>query len=257
MPVLFLGHGSPLMALEDTDNTRLMTQIGKEIIEKYGKPKAILAISAHWYTRGSFVTAQENPEQIYDMYGFPDELYALKYPAKGDPELAAEVEKLTGHKVKAVSDWGIDHGVWSLLVHLFPDADIPVVAMSVDGTICPEEMYELGKEISALRDQGVLIAASGNIVHNLRMLDYSMKGASEQAEQFDTAVLNALATRDDEKIIHYGMLPFAGYAVPTPEHFLPLIYAMGASENEVPKVFNRTGDRGALTMTSLLFGFDE
>lgn len=194
------------------------------------------------------------PEQVYDLYGFPQELYDFQYPAQGLPELADEVEKITGGDVKTTTQWGIDHGVWTVLAHMFPDADIPVVAMSVDGSISTQKMYDIGKALSPLRDQGVLIMASGNIVHNLGRLDWNHPGAAAEAIEFDEAVTRNAMARNDQAILHYQTLPSAAYGASTPDHFLPLIYVLGATQGEKPVIFNRIGQFGAVTLTGYIFG---
>ena len=164
MPVIFSGHGSPMIALEQNDITEGMKKIGKKVISEYGKPKAILAVSAHWYTRGTFTQSTKDPSQIYDMYGFPRELYQVKYPVHGDQALTDRIKGLLGNQVSIDDSWGIDHGTWTVLVHMFPKADIPVVQLSVDGTLTSEECFEIGKKLAPLREEGYLIFGSGNIV---------------------------------------------------------------------------------------------
>lgn len=257
MPVIFAGHGSPMMTLEDTQTTRTLHQIGEQILKDFGKPKAILAISGHWYTRGSWINAATKPEQVYDMYGFPQELYDFQYPAAGDPALAREVRALTHNTVHLTEEWGIDHGVWSILAHMFPHADIPVVEMSVDGTLSTKQMYALGEELSPLREDGVLILASGNIVHNLRFLDWSMNELTPEAEAFNSRTKTHVLNREDEILMKYHALPGADYSVPTPEHFLPLLYALGAAKHQKPVVFNDLANGGSVSMTGFIFGLPE
>ena len=164
MPVLFSGHGSPMLALDNNDVTRGLREVGDTVLREHGKPKAILAISAHWYVKGTYVQQTENPKQVYDMYGFPRELYEFKYPVKGDPALGDRVCELLGDNVAVTNEWGIDHGTWTVLCHVFPNADTPVVQLSVDGRLSEEEIYEIGKTLAPLRDDGYLIFASGNVV---------------------------------------------------------------------------------------------
>jgi 4,5-DOPA dioxygenase extradiol len=254
MPVVFAGHGSPMLALEDTNETRGLRAVGDSLIRKYGKPKAILAVSAHWYTNGTFIQTAESPKQVYDMYGFPDELYAFRYPAKGDPSLGQRVLELLGDKVSVNNDWGIDHGSWTVLCHMFPEADIPVVQLSVNGAGSAEEAYEIGKALKELRREGILILASGNIVHNLRLVDWNNKGGSDECLAFDKTITDAVLKREDASLISYEKLPLSRYAVPTPDHYLPLIYALGASEKEKAVVFNRHAELGAISMTGYVFG---
>ncbi len=253
MPVLFVGHGSPMIALENNDLTNNFKKVGQEIIEKYQKPKGILVISAHWFTPGFFTNDEENPRQIYDMYGFPDELYQVDYKVKGSYELANKLTQLTNNKVVMNNEWGIDHGTWTVLVHMFPDGDIPVVQLSVNYKAEIDEIYELGRELSQLRDQGYLIIGSGNIVHNLGLVEWSNEGGSEISYKFDNNIKEAILRRDDKKVLDYKSIEGASYAVPTLDHFLPLIYILGASD-EVPKVFNNVSTLGSISMTSYAFG---
>lgn len=254
MPVVFSGHGSPMLALEDTEVTRGLREIGDKIIKKFGKPKAILAVSAHWYTRGTFIQRTEQPQQVYDMYGFPKELYDFQYPVKGDVALADKVTALLGDKVAVNNDWGIDHGTWTVLCHIFPNADIPVVQLSVDGTIAKEEMYEIGRQLAPLRDEGYLIFASGNVVHNLHRVEWNNANGSDRTINFNKLVTELVMNRDDKAVMEYEKLPDADYAVPTPEHYLPLIYMLGAAEHEKPEVFNNHCELGAIAMTGYAFG---
>ena len=254
MPVVFSGHGSPMLALEDTDVTKGLRNLGEQIIKKYGKPKALLAVSAHWYTRGTYVQSAEVPKQIYDMYGFPKELYEFKYPAKGYPELTDRVLALLGNRVSVNDEWGIDHGTWTVLCHVFPEADIPVVQLSVDGTIAKEDIYEIGKSLAHLREEGYLIFASGNVVHNLRRVEWDNPNGSPECIAFNDVITGYVLARNNRAVMNYNAVPNASYAVPTPEHYLPLIYMLGASEGEKPTVFNNHCELGAIAMTGYIFG---
>lgn len=254
MPVIFSGHGSPMLALEDTDVTKGLKSVGDQVIQNFGKPKAILAISAHWYTRGTFVQSTEQPKQIYDMYGFPQELYDFKYPVKGDPALSGRVTDLLQDKVSVRDDWGIDHGTWTVLCHMFPKADIPVVQLSVDSTLSSDEMYTIGKSLAPLRDEGYLIFASGNVVHNLRQVDWDNPDGTPECHAFNDAVTGYVQERNDTAVLNYSAIPHVHYAVPTPEHFLPLFYTLGATEGEKPTVFNNHCELGAIAMTGYAFG---
>ena len=254
MPVVFSGHGDPMIALRDDEVTKGMRKVGNDILVKYGKPKAILAISAHWYTRGTFVQTDEQPRQIYDMYGFPDELYEVKYPLSGCKDLSDRVCELLGDGVSVDDSWGIDHGTWTVLVHMFPDADIPVVQLSVDGMLSGEEIMEIGKKLSVLRDEGYLIFGSGNVVHNLRMVNWNDPNGTEMTLEFNKYIIDALANGEDSKVIDYKTGPYASYAVPTPEHYLPLIYCLGASEGDEVSVFNNICNLGSMAMTGFVFG---
>lgn len=254
MPVIFSGHGSPMLALDNNDVTRGLREVGNAVLRKHGKPKAILAISAHWYVKGTYVQRTEDPKQVYDMYGFPRELYEFKYPVKGDVALADRVSDLLGERVSVKNDWGIDHGTWTVLCHMFPDADIPVVQLSVDGALSKDEIYEIGKSLAPLRDEGYLIFASGNVVHNLRMVDWDNPNGSDECIAFNEAITNNVVARNDKAVVAYETVPNAAYAVPTPEHYLPLIYCLGAAEGETPEVFNNHCELGAIAMTGYAFG---
>lgn len=254
MPVIFSGHGSPMLALDDNDVTRGLRVIGNTVLREFGKPRAILAISAHWYTRGTFVQRTDSPKQVYDMYGFPRELYEFQYPVEGDVTLADRVCALLGERVAVKNDWGIDHGTWTVLCHMFPDADIPVVQLSVDGTLSIEEIYDIGKKLEPLRVEGYLIFASGNVVHNLRRVDWNDPNGSPECLSFNDAIMRFVLARDDSAVMRYDAVPNAAYAVPTPEHFLPLLYCLGVSEGETPMVFNNHCELGAIAMTGYAFG---
>ena len=253
MPTLFVGHGSPMMALESTETTNTFQTIGKNIITNYGKPKAILAISDHWYTDGTYIQSAENPKQIYDMYGFPQELYEVVYPAKGDQVLTNEVQQLLGDSVSINDSWGIDHGMWTILVHMFPDASIPVVQLSINKHLSPNEMYQLGVKLQSLRDKGYLIMGSGNIVHNLRLLEWDNPSGTAATIEFDQYISKAVLENDVDTVVNYTSHPHATYAAPTPDHYLPLIYIMGASEGAKPTVFNQSYNSGTLSMTGFIF----
>lgn len=254
MPVVFAGHGSPMLALDDTEVTCGLRAVGQRIEDEFGKPRAILAVSAHWYTRGSFVQSTAAPEQIYDMYGFPKALYDFKYPVAGSPELGERVTRLLGDRVRVNDDWGIDHGTWTVLAHVFPQADVPVVQLSVDGTRATRELYEIGRALAPLRDEGYLVFGSGNVVHNLGRVDWSNAGGSAATNAFNALVTEKVLARDDEAILDYASLPNAAYAAPTPEHFLPLIYMLGAADGERPEVFNDHSELAAISMTGYAFG---
>lgn len=254
MPVIFSGHGSPMLALDHTEVTEGLKTIGEEILEKHGKPRAILAVSAHWYTHGTYVQSSEHPRQVYDMYGFPKELYDFRYLVKGSPELAERVQELLKEKVSVNNQWGIDHGTWTVLCHMFPKADIPVVQLSVDAHKSVEELYETGKMLKPLRDEGYLIFASGNIVHNLSRVEWDNPHGSDQTVSFNEAVINSVKARDDQAVLHYENYQYHTYAVPTPDHYLPLIYMLGAAEGEQARIFNNHSELGAISMTGFAFG---
>ena len=254
LPVVFSGHGDPMIALRTDAVTRGMAAVGKQILDAYGKPKAILAISAHWYTRGSFVQAAARPRQIYDMYGFPDALYQVKYPVKGDVLLAKRVISLLSGQISVDNSWGIDHGTWTVLMHMFPKADIPVVQLSVDATLPRAKLYEIGQRLAVLREEGYLIFGSGNVVHNLQEADWDNPNGTEATHRFNDYIRSAVLNAETEKVIAWEDGPDADYAVPTPEHFLPLIYCLGAAQGDKAQVFNDRCNLGSMSMTGFVFG---
>lgn len=250
MPVIFSGHGSPMVAIENNEITQTMNAIGDSI----EKPKAILAISAHWYTDHTSIQSVAHPKQIYDMYGFPKELYELQYPVSGSAPLTESVRSLLGTEVTIDDTWGIDHGTWSVLVHMFPKADIPVVQLSVNRHLDPQQSYALGQKLEPLRDQGYLIFGSGNVVHNLGRVEWDNPDGTEMTHRFNDAITYAVESHDHASIIHYDILPDAAYAVPTPDHFLPLLYCLGAAGNDPVTVFNNVCNLGSMAMTGYVFG---
>lgn len=254
MPVLFLGHGSPMNAIEENEFVAGFRNIAKTL----PTPKAILCVSAHWFTNGTKVTAMEMPPTIHDFGGFPKALFEVQYPAKGNPALAAETKKLLHPTLVELDDkWGLDHGAWSVIKHLYPEANIPVIQLSIDYTKPPLYHYELAKQLASLRNKGVLIIGSGNIVHNLRLVDfanfnkdnYGFDWAIEARETINNLLLNG----DYQPLLNYQKLPQAiQLAVPTPDHYLPLIYALGLQQkNEKATLFNDKLVAGSLSMTSL------
>ena len=254
MPVIFVGHGDPMIALKINEMTETLKKIGKDIIEKHGEPKAILCISAHWYTKDTFIQSTEIPNQVYDMFGFPNELYEVKYPVKGSKELTKDVEKILGNEVKINDDWGIDHGTWTVFVHMFPEAKIPVVQLSVNANLSANKAYKLGEKLAKLREKGYLIVGSGNIVHNLRKIEWDNSKGTQEADKFDRYILENISKREDEKVIKYEEHEYSNYAVPTPDHFMPILYILGASQGEKPYIFNEMRELGSLSMTSYAFG---
>jgi 4,5-DOPA dioxygenase extradiol len=251
IPMLFIGHGSPMNAVEDN----LYTRKWIDIADKIPKPRAILAISAHWYTDGSRITDEAQPKTVYDMYGFPDELYQIEYKAKGAPELAHITKHLIKRDVKIDNSWGYDHGTWSILCRMYPEADIPVYQLSVDNKSSVEEHFRMGQQISKLRENGVLIFASGNVVHNLGSLDWGMEGGYPWAVHFDDYIKDKITKKQYEDVINYDKAGnYSKLAVPTPEHFFPLLYILGASnDKDKLSVFNDSCMMGSLSMTSYLF----
>ena len=315
MPVLFVGHGSPMNAIEDNAFSRTWRELGREFTGEslasaptptvtasapaaptaappFPRPKAILMISAHWFTSGTLIMANERPGMIYDMYGFPRPLYEIEYPAPGAPELAETIHQLllkpderTGRSAasgaRPSTSWGFDHGGWSVLVHLFPKADIPLLQLSVDRTAAPAEKFAIGQALKPLRDQGVLIIGSGNVVHNLGMVQFGLEGGKPWADAFDIAVKDAIIRHRFDEVVDYPTItskhaPTASatpnparlataterlatatemLAVPTTDHFDPLLYVLGAADDHDPiTVFNEARIYGSLSMTSYLIG---
>ncbi len=254
MPVLFLGHGSPMNAIEENEFVAGIRNIGKTI----PKPNAVLCVSAHWETKGTYVTAMERPQTIHDFGGFPKALFDVQYPAPGSSELAKEVKSLVhGTDVGLDENWGLDHGAWSVIKHLYPAADVPVIEMSLDYYKTPGYHYELAKELSSLREKGVLIIGSGNMIHNLRLVawdkldtEYGYDWTLEASAKMKSFILNG----DHQSLINYeSQGKTFELSIPTPEHFLPLLYALALKdENEFPTLFNDKPVAGALTMTSVI-----
>lgn len=257
MPVLFLGHGSPMNAIEKNEFVTGFRQVARTI----QKPVAILCISAHWETKGTFVTAMEQPPTIHDFGGFPQALYAVQYPAPGNPQLARDIKSLI-EKTNVGLDyhWGLDHGAWSVIKHLYPQADVPVIQMSIDYTKPQQYHYELSKELATLRNKGVLIVGSGNMVHNLRMIDwqklnepdYGYDWALEAKARMKESILH----NDHQSLIDYDKNGLAfKLSIPTPEHYIPLLYTLALQENnEAVELFNDKAIGGSLTMTSIKIG---
>ncbi|WP_372948756.1 4,5-DOPA dioxygenase extradiol [Mariniphaga sp.] len=257
MPVLFLGHGSPMNAIEENE----FVQGFRKTARSFEKPKAVLCISAHWETRGTFVTAMEQPPTIHDFGGFPKELFEVQYPAPGNPELARETKNLVKKtEVELDLNWGLDHGAWSVVKHMYPDADVPVIQMSLDYSKPPVWHYELAKELANLREKGVLIIGSGNMVHNLRRVAWDKLNAEEYG--FDWAIEASakmkefIMDRNHKPLIDYSSQGKAfQLAIPTPEHYLPLLYSLALSGNqEETQLFNDKAVAGSLTMTSVKIG---
>ncbi|MEN6594420.1 MAG: 4,5-DOPA dioxygenase extradiol [Clostridiaceae bacterium] len=252
MPVLFVGHGSPMNAIEQNTFSDRWIALGKEI----PRPEAILCVSAHWYTRGTRLNTAAVPNMIYDMYGFPDELYRVQYPAPGSPKFARQAKELLGDLVKTDNGWGLDHGAWSVLKRIFPGADIPVFQLSVDAASPLEKHYAIGKALRPLRDYGVLILGSGNIVHNLAKVNWNLPGGYSWAADFNGYIKTNVLTRQDENAIRYERAgSSAYYAFTMPDHYAPLLYALGATgEEDEISVFNDACVMGSLSMTSYRFG---
>lgn len=257
MPVLFIGHGSPMNGIENNAFSQQWEKAAKNI----PVPKAILVVSAHWLTNGTFVTAMDRPRTIHDFGGFPPELFAVQYPVPGNPQLAAETKALiTSTNVGLNHDWGLDHGAWTVVRKMYPDAGIPVLQLSIDYSKGAEYHYNLAKELAALRKKGVLIIGSGNMVHNLRMIawdkmetpNYGFDWAIEMHELFKKKITEG----DHAALIRYESLSkSAKLAIPTPDHYYPLMYILALQgKNEVPVFFNDQLVAGSLNMTSVQFG---
>ncbi|WP_431161533.1 4,5-DOPA dioxygenase extradiol [Flagellimonas beolgyonensis] len=256
MPVLFLGHGSPMNAIEENEFVWQFRKLGKELT----KPKAILCISAHWETKGTKVTAMQNPPTIHDFGGFPQALFDVQYPAPGSPELAAATKKIiTQTEVELDHHWGLDHGAWSVIKHMYPEADVPVIQMSLDHTKSPQYHYELAQQLESLRHKGVLIVGSGNVVHNLRRVawnklndSYAWDWAQEANEQMKTFILD----QNHDALIQYGKQGSSfALSIPTPEHYLPLLYILALQDkNEPVTLFNDQTVGGSISMMSLHIG---
>jgi 4,5-DOPA dioxygenase extradiol len=257
MPALFIGHGNPMNALNDNEFVTGWKTIAKNL----PKPKAILCVSAHWETNGTFVTAMKAPRTIHDFGGFPKELFETQYPAPGTPEFAIETKNTIKKTTVGLDDkWGLDHGTWSILKPMFPNADIPVFQLSLDYNQPPQYHYELAKELASLRKKGVLIIGSGNMVHNLGMVKATSMADLDKEYGFDWAIemntifKNKITSQDHKALINYESLSkSAKLAIPTREHYLPLLYTLALQEkNETPKFFNDKAIAGSLTMTSVL-----
>ena len=257
MPVLFLGHGSPMNAIEENQFVRGFREISKKI----PTPNAILCISAHWFTKGTFVTSGEIQKTIHDFYGFPPELFAVQYPAKGNPALAKEtIELLSPNPVIETDSWGLDHGAWSVIRHLYPEANIPVIQMSIDYTKSAQYHFELAEKLSKLRDKGILIIGSGNIIHNLRLIDW--RNINTVGAGWDWAIEARAKTNEwildgnYQNLINFEKQGTAlQNAVPTPDHYLPLIYTLGLKKKtEEISLFNDELIGGSLSMTSVRIG---
>ncbi len=255
MPVLFIGHGSPMNGIEDNE----FSQRWKKLAQEIPVPKAVLVVSAHWFTKGTKITAMDFPQTIHDFGGFPKELFAVQYPAPGNADLAQETAALIkATQVELDHDWGLDHGTWTIIRHMYPEANVPVLQLSIDYTKGPQYHYELAKELTALRKKGVLIVGSGNMVHNLRMLNWSMinGGGYDWAHTINEKFKELILNHDHQPLINYQTLgKEALLAIPTVEHYLPLLYTLGLqSKNEEASFFNDKMVGGSLTMTSVKIG---
>ena len=255
MPTIFFGHGNPMNALLNNAYTERWSTIGKTV----SRPKAILCISAHWYIPGAAVTVNTVPRTIHDFGGFPQELYEVQYPAPGDPELALRVQKmLTPIPVEVDGRWGLDHGTWSVLRHVYPAADIPIVQLSIDETKPASFHYEIGQRLAPLREEGILIVGSGNLVHNLHAYAWGRHAVDpfEWAVRFEQVARGLLQAGDHRPLVHYESLGReAQLAIPTPDHYLPLLYVIGASRPKDRLSFPVEGvDGGSISMLSVQMG---
>lgn len=256
MPVLFLGHGSPMNAIEENEFVQGFRRVSSEMEQ----PKAILVVSAHWETRGTMVTAMQNPPTIHDFGGFPKELFEVQYPAPGSPELAQQTKELvTSTEIHLDDKWGLDHGAWSVIRHMYPEANVPIIQLSLDYTRDARYHYELAAELSKLREKGVLIVGSGNMVHNLRMVAWNKLNeqyAYDWAQEASTKMTNFIMDGNHQALIDYHKQGKEFLlSIPTPEHYLPLLYTLGLQQkNEEINLFNDQPVAGSLTMTSVKIG---
>lgn len=251
-PALFIGHGSPMNAIEDSDFARGWAAVAK----RFPKPKAIVVVSAHWVTEGVRVTSNERPRTIHDFgRSFPKALFDIQYPAAGDPDLARDiVQRLSTYGAQLDASWGLDHGTWSILVHMYPHADIPVLQVSLDARRGPEQHYEIGRALAALRDENILVLASGNIVHNLRAFFTNDQSGQTVAQAFETYIDDAVLAQNHTAVIDYKQHPAAGEAAPDWDHFTPVIYGLAFHrDGEQPELFNRHVSTG-ISMTSIAYG---
>jgi 4,5-DOPA dioxygenase extradiol len=251
MPLLFIGHGSPMNAIEDNIFSRTWAEIGNLV----PSPKAILCISAHWLTSGTHITSMENPRTIHDFGGFPEKLYQQEYPAPGSPEIAASILHMRNeHIIHPDFDWGLDHGTWSVLKPMFPLAKIPVLQLSIDYSKPPEYHFGIAKQLIKLREQGVLVIGSGNIVHNLRQLTFDNR-IPDWAAEFDSRIASWIESGDDQSVVNFLKLgSIAKMAHPTYDHFLPLLYTLGFKvKGETPYFFNDEFQMGSISMRSVVW----
>jgi 4,5-DOPA dioxygenase extradiol len=259
MPVFFVGHGSPMNALEDNPFTRALRKLGEPLQQEGKKPAAILVVSAHWLTRGSYVNIAPKPETIHDFGGFPKALFEAQYPAPGSPELAKETAKLSA-LIRETDTWGFDHGAWTILMHLFPKADIPVFQLSIDYYQPLQYHLDLAAQLAALREKGVLIVGSGNIVHNLRLSMERLRTGDTRpfdwAVEFDNWVKEKIAGRDFKSLIDYETAGEAGkLSVPTPDHYIPMLYSLGLAgeKEEIGQVYEEV-TLGGISMRTFRAG---
>lgn len=252
MPVLFIGHGSPMNAIEDNNFSRAWEQAGEELPQ----PKAIVCVSAHWETRGTWITGMEKPRTIHDFGGFPRALYEMQYPAPGAPDLAKQIcEQIKDTSVQLDQAWGLDHGTWSVLCRMFPQAKIPVLQISLDRSQEAPFHYELGGQLQQLRDEGILVVGSGNIVHNLRLVEWDAH-AFDWAVDFDAQARRYILENDHQPLVQYEKLGrAAALSINSAEHYLPLLYVLGLKTEEDPvRFFNEDFVAGSLSMRCVQVG---
>lgn len=255
MPAVFIGHGNPMNAVE----SNVFTGRWRELAAALPRPAAILSVSAHWYLPGARVTAAERPRTIHDFRGFPRRLYEVQYPAPGSTQLAGRVKDLLAPTPVALDGtWGLDHGTWSILTHLFPQADVPVIQLGLDETLAAADHFDLARRLRPLRDEGVLILGSGNVVHNLHAYAWGERSAApyDWAVRFEASTRERIAARDFDAVVAYESLGTdAALAAPTPDHYLPLLYILAASEREEPMTFPVEGfDGGSVSMLCVRAG---
>jgi 4,5-DOPA dioxygenase extradiol len=253
MPVLFIGHGSPMNAIADNDFTRALRKLGGEL----PRPRSIMVVSAHWHTKSPLVNSAKNPEQIYDFFGFPPELYAVKYPCPGAPDDAQLVARTTKYLVNGTSEWGIDHAAWAVLAHLYPEADVPVFEIGIDPLMDPRSHYELGRRLASLRRSGILVIGSGNMVHNLRMMEYDTEAEPHDwAVEIDRKLASLILSGDHGTLISYReMGRNMSLAAPESDHFIPMLYALALQEDTDRVTFFHEGiQNGTVSMRSFVIG---
>lgn len=247
-PVLFVGHGNPMNAIGENRSRTAWQKMGKQL----GKPKCIIAVSGHWVTQGVSVRKDDNNPQVNDMYGFPQALYDVHYEPKSNMQIAEKVQAALGAKVD--NKWGIDHGVWSVLSNMYPDADVPVVMVSVDAEADPLSQYEVGQKLASLREEGCMIVCSGNVVHSLQLVNWRMRGGEKWADDFDETVKQYIQNKQFDKVMNFHEIANHHKAIPTTEHFYPLLTALGAAGTDSKvTVWNEYRELGSMSMTSYLF----
>ncbi len=252
MPAIFVGHGSPMNAIENNEFTRGWVDIAKTIL----KPRAILSVSAHWVTEKLSINNQQHPEMVYDMYGFPNALYDVIYHPLGAPAVAADTLSLLGPPATYDNRWGIDHGTWSVLKYMYPQADVPTFQLSIDANGTMTQHFEIGRKLQSLREQGVLLLGTGNVVHNLALIQWDNPGGEPWAEEFDRYVKQSILSHNYQSVVDYKEAgSCATKAFYSTEHFVPLVVLLGAVEEEEPvQVYNEACVMGSLSMTSYVFG---